>query len=414
MAAFVPVEMTNGEQVEVANSRAEQSALLWRGWRPTGNPAFDVEQVSVYPVVEGLPVTMFGASYEGADLTNNPGTRYPGRAARRLGFVLTNRAVSGYEMADMAHLMIQAASTSRFVPGTKGIIFLAGLMNDVLREPALATRKATFKESLKACIWRAFCASVIQAGDAGVTATAGWTQQNLATTAGFNMQFKSTTTANETLTIPTVATRDLVVFNYALATEKVSGGGGTVYAGRGPQFSVAVDGTTVADHVTPYSATVTGSPRAWTATPLATPLLGLTNATHSLVFTNHQDAGGGTRLQTFDSVGIIDRTNIPQVVISKGITFDPARLPTVVGMGANAAVALFRTYVDEAVAEVIAAAPWAADAITVYDPVTWGWDATTMVSTADNIHATDLGHHVMGSALADTIATLPWRFGMNK
>jgi lysophospholipase L1-like esterase len=172
---------------------------------------------------------------------------------------------------------------------------------------------------------------------------------------------------------------------------------------------VDVDGTRKVDHKTPYNSVDTKSPTGWSAGYLATPLFGLANAAHTVVMTNHQDVPTSS-LQAFDSLGVIDRTYLPQVVVNRGVKFDPARPPS---GGTNADVDTFRGYFDEMVAEISAEAPWMLPAISYFDPLDYGWDPAAMIGS-DNLHPNDLGHATLADALTAHLASLPFRAGMNK
>jgi hypothetical protein len=174
-------------------------------------PTPDVSRLIPYnPVLEGLPFFVYGASYEGADINNtSSATRYPFRFARRFGLVQTNRAISGDESSDMFFNLSELNSTRRLVPGTKGLIQVSGVLNDALRSGTAQYRDTTFKNNLKACIYRAFCSTLVEATDASITYSGlqtgqtianGWLTTNTAIGGQFakTMNYKQTALAGAT------------------------------------------------------------------------------------------------------------------------------------------------------------------------------------------------------------------------
>lgn len=365
--------------------------------------------VGLNSAVEGLGYYVYGASYEGADINNySANTRYPFRVTRRMGLIQVNRAVSGDESSDMWFNMSEKNSTRRLAPATKGIIQIAGALNDALRNGTAQYRKETFKNNLKACIYRAFCQSIVEATDAGVTysgtgvATSGWATGSNAIAGAFAaaMNYKSTNTADATADV-SLTGDTLCLFTYDLCTPS--------YTVPSARLIVSVDGNVKADR-TPVLAYKSSTSAGWSVAGAVIPLVGLSNAAHAVHVQAKASSTQGGFIQSF---GVIDRTQLPQIMINKFMYLDPARPPSGYSV---ATVDAYRGYVDEVVAEVISEIPEAAAAITVVDPMAAGspWNPVTGVGTSDNLHPNDLGEAQLTQVWVDKMSALPFRKGMNK
>jgi hypothetical protein len=166
-----------------------------------------------------------------------------------------------------------------------------------------------------------------------------------------------------------------------------------------------------ADRTPPFSyKSVTSA--GWSVGGAVIPLVGLGAGAHALRVTV-QPNGGTQKTGYLQAFGVIDRTALPQVCINKFMYLDPARPPS----GYSVAVAdLYRGYVDQVIAEVIAEIPEAAAAITVVDPQAPGsaWDPVIGVGTSDNLHPNDLGEAMLADVWCKATLALPYRKGMNK
>lgn len=355
------------------------------------------------PAVEGQPLTAYGASGEAANIMNRgAGTNWLNRTARRLGLTLVNRALSGSEAADNYFRMTTPGTSWYLTPNTKGIVLISTALNDIVRDVTTLAdlRVSSYKETVRAMLWFAMCESVQRSPDAsGVLFEGTWTTLsgtfNAALGAGMNFSVKQTNVAGSRAVFTTPVARDLVFFG--MQHTNVESG----------KMDISVDGTLKYDDVVTKGMRQAQWTSGTNASGQAFPLLDLPVSAHQVEIVAR--AGNGNNLTSVDQVGLIDRDELPQIVLYKFGHLDYAR-PYVAGLTPEH-VQRFRTAVDEVVAETIAAFPPAEAAITVVDPLEYGWDASKMIGS-DRLHVNDLWQAVMAEMLTTELMTLGFRNGL--
>lgn len=379
---------------------------------------------SINDLLEGLPVSVYGDSggYVGLSAPSG-GTVYPycsvnytDRIQRRLnnpaGVPGNNNSVPGAQANEVAMYACssQAAASRKgtAVAGTwtpsaypSGIVLTGCVANDALHYVGGSGAKgiAGCLNGLDGLLRILRSQSVLQDTNAAFSYTGAWTSQASATLPGGNSHYTSTNGNKVTVTTPVGTDFDLMLLgwddtnvglNFASFTVTVDGGAVSNFSWNPGTTSLQCK----------YGASVgTG----FNSVPLCIPLRGLSNAAHSVVVT-HNDTTGK---YLYVSQLLTASPTPPTVVMLKWI------YPNSAGLAATgvttAQIDQFNGYIDTV------ATRFPSDgSIVVVDPLHYGWDANSMISSQDSahVHPNDIGMKCWADAIMHSLNALPARAGL--
>jgi hypothetical protein len=307
---------------------------------------------------------VYGHSYtQGGFVPDN--AKFHARVAKRLGTQpVTVNGVSGYKMQQAA---IKAIST--WTPGSRGLVMLTCLVNDVTQYTSAASGPATTAAALKAFLAMVSSGIFLAATTSPFAYSAGWT----AGTTGI--------TGRSAINTSTVGSYVDVTFTGDTASLSVNlsaTGGGLITATQG--------GTTLG------TLTTDGY---YEATPGVLVISGLGAGSHTVRFT----FTSGTAI-SID--GLYVRNPYPPTIA----IYEEGWIPNFGVQTSAQNVRLTSTYpaaLDPVIAGFSNVVKVAADS---------GWDTTTMV-IADGIHPNELGHAYIAGRITPALLALPAREGQN-
>jgi len=259
-----------------------------------------------------------------------------------------------------------------------------------------AKSRAGFTNGLDALIRMLRAESYIEDNNAAITYAPAWSGATRTSCTGARISFTSTPTQTATFTARNGDA--LVLLSYDAA-----GSGFT-----GSTYTLTYDGGTA------YTSGTTNDLHRKTGAVLnngfgqmAIPIEGLTAGDHTFVLTHTGSAG---HILAVDC--ILRESPTPQtIVVMKKFYIEPAGYAAIVGAGGIGASEATDDIYNALVDTVVARFP-DDGSIAVIDPNALGWDAATMVTTIDNLHANDVGMQFLAAAVVDTINDLPARNGL--
>lgn len=332
---------------------------------------------------EGVNLYAFGHSYVVGNGASSTASRWLNRLAAKLNATIIDRSVSGTHTNDTAGVIFGGRTSPvepAWVLGSKGLVVIQTVLNDIRRNGLSAAGQADVTYSLDALLSMLAAASVKQQNDASFVYSGTWTQNSAYNPASGNA-ISFTQTQNSQVTISWTGP-SISVYGY------VSGSLGPA------TVSYTLDGSLV--KTVPYNAVTSfGQGNA----PYVETFSGLTNTPHTLVI-KKVDAGSGpfyVDCVTFPS------TTPPSVLLLKESYLADWSQGAPYSQGSDAACDAYNAII----ASIGAKYP----NVTVVDPSSV-WDKASMIYSTDLIHPNDKGHAALAKVMAQAAFALPYSGGL--
>lgn len=330
--------------------------------------------------IELVPIYTYGHSYAAGIGATGSGSYVSRLTARTRAASSSNRAVSGYLMRDTLLAAITGAGS--WTPGTKGLVVIDSVLNDVCRVPSSgdAINRLGFQEALRSLLRVLRCSAWIDETDASIVYGGSWSSASLGGLRGGTAQ---TNTSGGTMTITTTARNIcLVQLGFDIAAPRT--------------FTYTVNGGS------PVTVDCSGRQGYGGFNDFTVPIYGMPAGTNTIVVTN------GSQQNWFDGYLVMANPNPPGIVVTKDVPISSAGFNSVTSDTNHTAavLAIYNGYVSSIVAE----AEFADGTIVVADPGP-AFDYTTMIGV-DTVHPNNIGHAVYADAIQRATSTFTHRNGL--
>lgn len=206
------------------------------------------------PALEGANLYAYGHSFLAGEVDGQtPGQRYVNRLARRNGMTVTNRAVSGSRMEEIARRVLQT-----WQPGSPGVVLVDGATNNVLGHGPGAAAVRGYRNALRALAWYLRCDLVLEDTHPGVYRTGGATNAHPDSSGGTNWTLAKDAPGQAQLGVQGFDRRIALGFT-ALQANGVAGAFDVLVNGQVEQVVHLGDQTAIPGGTTPKVVTVQGS-----------------------------------------------------------------------------------------------------------------------------------------------------------
>lgn len=325
---------------------------------------------SVPNPIERAMLYVYGHSYT-VDIANahTPGATYADRVISRDRMQSSRRGVGGDTIMNTWGRVTNggANASTAWKPGSRGIVILDCMLNDVRRYGSDPIALAAYKQMLRSILYF-LTAGQVTDETSGVVYSGTWTRPALQEAYGGFLQYTSAAGAYADITW----TGDsCVIITYGLATGQAGG-----------VTQVSVGGTIVGTYdlrnYLPAGAAILYA-------PFPIKLSGYGPGAHTARLTNMVAGGSGY----VDAV-LTPSATPPAILVMKDPVLANWALYSPFNVGSDAARNSYAAAVDEIVAEFPTAI--AVDGNS-------GWDKTTMIASQDSVHPNDRGH----ARLADLV-----------
>src|SRR5574338_179529 len=328
-----------------------------------------------YTAAEGVPVYYYGNSYPSTG-GSGANARFPGRLATRFGSSATLRNVAAERISQMVGHFLTTGQV--WTVGTTGIVVIAMMLTDVLYFGDSAHDAAEYQEALRTLLRIVRATEKREPTHASVSKS-GFTSATVDTTMYSANSVHYTTSTSDYADITFSGTE----FTFVSSRNDDDTAGGTL------QFIYPAPSGTVIGELSCGNGFSAG-------TGVGSPYYGVSKR-----FAGFTPTSSGNTVRVKKKSGDADPVYFdcwlnttgspPHVFILKDGDIDFYG-----GVGSDAAMARFRTAIDEVVAE--PEFSWYATAVDVQNG---GWNSTTMVG--DLVHPNDRGHALIADLISQAI-----------